>query len=323
MVGGRKGDTPVDKIYEQNAPRGNFHERRDEAAMGVWQRLKAMASLIALLCITSMPVCAQESFRGEWTIKFTRNSADAQLTLYSHSAVSGNGMSSVTLSSEKLQGLTNAQAFSANAPCSFSLKREAGTITFEGCIKDGRGAGQWKLAPDQKFIADMRGLGYDELQEHQLQAATIYDLSTKYIADLKTVGYDHLSMYQLIGARIFNISAARIEDIQRLDFKRVPLDKLISMQIFSVSTDFIRELRAQGYNNLSVDELIRMRINGVTPELISELRAQGYSDVSVEDLVRVSLFGINGDFISRLRGRGLKDLTIAQLVHLRMYRGAR
>lgn len=38
----------------------------------------------------------------------------------------------------------------------FELRREAGTIAFEGSFRRGRGAGQFTFTPDRAFIATLR-----------------------------------------------------------------------------------------------------------------------------------------------------------------------
>jgi hypothetical protein len=279
--------------------------------------LALTVSAAALLCAASKSARAQEPFVGEWTIEFERGFDDVRLTLYSHSGVSGNGSSSLILPSSKLQGLTAGRPSAERTRVVFRLTREAGTFAFEGYVEGGRGAGRWRLTPDPNFVAEMRRLGYDNLYDHQLLVAAIYDLNKGYVVGLRDAGYERVPPDQLIGARMFGVSLDFVKEVRSLGVRGVSLDKLTSMRMFSITPAFIRELAAQGYEQLTADELIDVRMNNVTPEFIAGLREQGYDDVPLNDLLRMRMFQVDGAFIARLRKRGFKDLTVDQLMGLR------
>ena len=57
-------------------------------------------------------------------------------------------------------GLTAAQVVSATStPVSFSLRREAGTVTLEGTFRNGAGGGDFAFAPNPAYVAALRDLG--------------------------------------------------------------------------------------------------------------------------------------------------------------------
>src|SRR5919106_4837846 len=66
----------------------------------------------------------------------------------------------------------------------FDLRREAGTLSFEGSFRDGRGAGLFTFAPREAFTGEMRSLGYgDDLPLWRRYQLAVHNVGPKYIRD--------------------------------------------------------------------------------------------------------------------------------------------
>ena len=73
------------------------------------------------------------------------------------------------------------------------MRREAGTLAFEGSFRDGRGAGLFTFAPRAAYTAEMRSLGFnDDLDLWRRYQLAVHDVGPRYIRDLKTEGFDKL-----------------------------------------------------------------------------------------------------------------------------------
>src|SRR5471030_1318018 len=68
------------------------------------------------------------------------------------------------------------------ASVKFDLRREAGSLAFEGSFRDGRGAGLFTFAPREAYVGEMRGLGYtDDLPLWRRFQLAVHDVGPKYI----------------------------------------------------------------------------------------------------------------------------------------------
>jgi hypothetical protein len=71
--------------------------------------------------------------------------------------------SGTTMPLTAFPALANAQIRTSTAtPLHFELRREAGTITFDGTFRNGDGAGQFTFAPNAAYLATVRSLGITE-----------------------------------------------------------------------------------------------------------------------------------------------------------------
>ena len=61
---------------------------------------------------------------------------------------------------DRLEGLTAAQLAGAGGPVQFRLRRDAGTFTFEGVLRNGVGAGTFSFAADPGFPAELAKRGF-------------------------------------------------------------------------------------------------------------------------------------------------------------------
>lgn len=126
---------------------------------------------------------------------------------------------SITLAS--FGSLTPSQV---NAPAmtavTFSMHREAGTITFEGTFRNGKGAGQLTFTADRSYIDKLRALGvafelaqqrHDE--ENDLFILALHDVSTSYIESMQALGY-HTTLEKYLTMRIFNITPEYVHEME-------------------------------------------------------------------------------------------------------------
>lgn len=241
-------------------------------------------------------------------------------------------------------------------PVKFELRREAGTATFEGTFRNGKGAGQFTFAGDRSYINAVRALGVefdldrkgrqrDRSEEEELFSLALHDVSTAYIKQMQAEGFK-VSLEKYLTMRIFDITPEYIREMRSLGFREMDDDELVSSKIHKVTPSYIREMRAAGWDlsldqlqssaihgatpqfaaemkklgySLDFDDLVSFRIHKVTAEFINELRTLGYDNIDADDLVSMRIHRVTPDFIRELKAAGYKNVPVEKLVSMKIH----
>src|SRR5690242_10092933 len=156
---------------------------------------------------------------------------------------------------DELSGLPANDEQLTVASVKFEMRREAGTLAFEGAFRDGRGAGLFNFLPRAEFAAEMKRLGYNEdLPLWRRYQLAVHDVGPKYINALKAEGYSSLT-----------------------------LDAVQRAKTHGVTIDYIRDLKGQGFRAESIESLVRTHDHGVNADFIKGMKAEGYTGASLED----------------------------------------
>src|SRR5262245_15221013 len=141
----------------------------------------AFVCLGASLAVSlSSSTVAQRQFAGQWIIEF--NSVKSvpgrvQLSLQYETENGGHSNHSHMIASEQLQGLSEAQAMSAGATVQFQIRRDAGVFNCEGWFREGKGSGHFVFAGNQRYVSELRRLGYETPTDEQLFHLGLGDVS--------------------------------------------------------------------------------------------------------------------------------------------------
>jgi hypothetical protein len=168
-------------------------------------------------------------------------------------------------------------------PVKFELRREAGTISFEGTFKLGDGAGQFYFTPNPNFASAIRGLGIED--------------------DLQV---DRSDDEKLLSLALADVTVAYARSIKAL-FSEVTFREVRRARGANVTPDYIAQMRAAGVNFGTAREAARLKELNVTPKYISDLAAAGYKNLSYDQLRRLATHGITAEFIRRMSNTTRKD----------------
>ena len=286
---------------------------------------------------------------GSWTASVDDDDRGRlQLNMYS----GRHSMNGAPYDRSAFSGLDDAAVTSrTTVPVRFALRREAGTIEFDGTFRDGKGAGQYTFEPNRGFSDALRRLGvrFEPKQgdlEQTLFQLTIFDVSTEYIRSMQAVGY-RLELDDYVQCRIFRVDPAYVRDMAAVGFDHLssgklvetkihgatpeyirrmraagqdlPLDDYIQSRIFQVTPEFQAEMARAGYRDLDHDQLTQFRIHGVTPEFVAELRELGYARIPAHKLVEMRIHGVTPEFIRRVDKAGYRGVPIDKLVQMRIF----
>jgi beta-lactamase regulating signal transducer with metallopeptidase domain len=257
------------------------------------------------------PALSPERLPGTWEIRPTGEVGIVHLKL-----TTGDGSHGSTIGVERLDGLSPAQLAGAGGPAQFSVRREAGTFTFEGIFRSGVGAGTYTFTPDASFSAELAKRGFEKLTFAAQSLLAREDIGFAFLDELTAQGYARPSLTQLVRTAQHGVSLGYLREMGRLGYRLGSVEALIAQRDHGVSPQFVRELRGQGLTNLTPDDLIRARDHGVSPEYISALRDLGYSQLSLETLVRARDHGISPEYVRDLRQLGHR-LTLEELIKAR------
>jgi hypothetical protein len=230
----------------------------------------------------------------------------------------------------RVADFTNLTAAQINAgtmtPVNFELRREAGTVQFEGTFRNGKGAGQFTFTENPAYLQSMRNLGVSveprrkrrrQTEEESLLIYALVDVTTAFVKSMQAEGYRE-SLDRYLEMRIFDITPEYIREMRNLGFKDIDDDELVASKIHQVTPDYIRRMRAAGWN-LSLDELQASSIHKATPEFAEQMKKLGYGNLDMDDLVAFRIHGVSAEFINELRELGYDHIDASDLVAMRIH----
>ena len=304
---------------------------------------------IGLLAVVPLVARAGTSpITGSWTASLDEDHADRLEFSMRTSRHDNNG---TRYGISDFAGLTAEQVRSRSAvDVRFEMRREAGTITYEGSFRAGLGAGTFTFDANPDFARTLDGLGLhlgvDRDREHELFSLAIFDVSSSFIRSMQAIGYD-VSLEKFVSFRIFNVDPAYVRDMASVGFDHLsadklvetrihgatpdyirdmrragddlPLDKYIESRIFQVTPEFAAEMGRAGYPNLDRDVLVQFRIHGVTTDFINDLKQLGYTRIPAQKLVEMRIHGVTPEYIRRLETAGYKHVPIDKMVQMRIF----
>ncbi len=217
---------------------------------------------------------------------------------------------------KQLEGLSSQQLETGTGPVRFSLRRDAGTFTFNGVLGGGAGAGTYTFAANPAFGAELekRGLGRPTENEQYRMARS--DVSLAFVDELKAQNYAGITTSELVRAGDHGANLDYLRAMGELGYRVGSLDALITLRDHGVSAEYVRQLQELGYSKLTVDELRTARDHGVTPEYIRQLRDLGYK-LTIDELRNARDHGVTPEFVRGMKDLGHTSLSIEQLVNTR------
>jgi len=245
---------------------------------------------------------------GAWEIQPSEKAGQVYLQLRQRHSNTGR---EVPLSS--LQGLSA----SSSGPVTFTLKRDAGTFSFEGTVRNGSGAGAYTFTPSASFADALqkRGIGRPTAaQQHEMAKS---DVSLAMLDDLTAQGYEKPTIDDLVRAGQHGVDPEFVHAMGQLGYRVGTVAALITMRDHGVSPDYVQGLMAQGLPKLSADDLVRARDHGVTPDYVQAMRQAGYNSVGVEGLVNARDHGVDPEYVKAMSTFGYSKLPLEGLINAR------
>lgn len=238
-------------------------------------------------------------------------------TIYLQLSERPNSMHGFSLTVDQLAGFSPSILTGEGGSAKFSLRRDAGTITFEGIFRSGVGAGTFDFSPDAAFPGAMAKRGFDAPNKAEQYQLARGDIGFAYLDELNAQNYERPTLAELIRAADHGVRLDYLRGMGGAGYKLGRIDALVRTRDHGVTPRFIAGLAAEGIKGLSADELVRARDHGVTPEYIGTMRAFGYKDLSLQELIRARDHGVSADYIRGMAEAGHAHVALSELVRAR------
>jgi beta-lactamase regulating signal transducer with metallopeptidase domain len=248
---------------------------------------------------------------GTWEVRGSMKAGMVHLVLRERHNSSG---SDVPI--DRLEGLSAQQLQGGSGNVRFTLRRDAGTFTFNGILGGGVGAGTYTFAANPSFATELekRGFGRPTAKEQYRMARS--DVSLAFVDELKAQNYTGVTTPELVRAGDHGVNAEYLRAMSELGYRVGSLDSLITLRDHGVSPEYVRQLHELGYQKLTVDELRTARDHGVTPEYVRQLHELGYQKLTMDQLRTARDHGVTPEYVRQLVDLGYK-LSIDELRNAR------
>jgi beta-lactamase regulating signal transducer with metallopeptidase domain len=254
----------------------------------------------------------QDNLPGTWEMRPTEKTGVVHLRLAELNSSSG---SNVPI--DQFEGLTAAQLTGPGGPIQFRLRRDAGTFSFEGVLRNGVAAGTFSFTPDPSFTAELAKRGFARPTAREQYQLARHDIGFAFVDELNKQGYSKPETSGLVRAGEHGVQVTYLREMGMLGYRLGSLDSLITLRDHGITPDYVRELAGLGYTGLATDDLRRARDHGITPDYVRGMRDAGYGSLPMEDLITTRDHGITPEFVRELGDAGYRKVPLEQLIRVR------
>jgi beta-lactamase regulating signal transducer with metallopeptidase domain len=255
---------------------------------------------------------AEENLPGTWELRPTDKEGVVHLRLTELNSSNG---SNVAI--DQLEGLTAAQLAGPGGPVQFRIRRDAGTLTFEGVLRNRVAAGTFAFSANPTFPAELAKRGFAQPTAPEQYQMARHDIGFAFIDELVKQGYAKPSTAELVRAGQHGVDLTYLREMGALGYRVGSLEPLVTLRDHGVSPDYVRGLADLGYKQLSIDDLRQARDHGVTPEYVRGMRDNGYGSLTMEALVTARDHGATPEYVHELGEAGYRNLPLQQLIAVR------
>jgi beta-lactamase regulating signal transducer with metallopeptidase domain len=254
----------------------------------------------------------QNNLPGTWEIRPTATEGVVHLRL-----VEFNSSSGTNVPVAQLGGLTASQLTGAGGPVQFRIRRDAGTFTFEGVIRNGVGAGTFSFTPDANFPAEMARRGFTQPTSGEQYQLARYDIGFAFVDELNRQGYTKPQMSDLVRAGQHGVGLTYMREMGALGYRLGTLQPLITLRDHGVTPEYVRQLADFGYKNLTADDVRNARDHGVSGEYVSGMREAGYGSQTLAALINARDHGVTPEYVRTLDQAGYRKTALEDVIRVR------
>jgi hypothetical protein len=255
---------------------------------------------------------ADENSAGTWELRPTDKEGVVHLRLMERNSSNG---SNVPV--DQLEGLTAAQLAGPGGPVQFRIRRDAGTFTFEGVLRNRVGAGTFAFSPTPSFPAELAKRGFAQPTAREQYQMARHDVGFAFIDELSKQGYGKPATGELVRAGQHGVDVTYLREMGAIGYRLTSLEALVTLRDHGVTPDYVRGLADLGYKQLPADDLRNARDHGITPEYVRGMRDNGFASLTMEELVTARDHGATPEYVRELAEAGHRNLPLQQLIAVR------
>ncbi|HEY9196873.1 MAG TPA: M56 family metallopeptidase [Mucilaginibacter sp.] len=204
----------------------------------------------------------------------------------------------------------------------FIVKREAGTILFNGKFEGEQGLGRFKMKFNEAYLQHLQQAGIKNANEDELIGLVVNDVKEDFIKLLLDNGFKQLTARQLGMLAMFKVTPSEIKFWGHSGFKNLTADDLQRAKIAKMDSNYVSEIKNAGYPDISFNELCLLKSDSITADYIrgltkAKLAARAPGDTSgtiipVNIISTAKYMHVDSAYMRALAGFGY-NLTASQL----------
>jgi hypothetical protein len=202
----------------------------------------------------------------------------------------------------------------------FAVKRDPGTVTFNGSWSNGAGHGTYVFVANPEFKSYLESEGFRDVPDALMIHLFFTNINKVYFAYMKENGYQGISISQLKDLAYQNMNlrvmTAYVELFKKEGYGKVSLEKMVELREHGVDPQFVSDLHQAGYAHVSLEKALEARDHGVTAEYINDMKKAGARDISLDEAIELRDHGVTTEYIQGFRDLGYKDLSLEKATEL-------
>lgn len=262
--------------------------------------------------VESLDAIQQENAPGTWEVRPSDTKGMVHVRINERNSSTG-----TDVPIEQLEGLTGAQLTGAGGPVKFTVRRDAGSFTFEGVMRNGVGAGTFSFTPNPNFPEELAKRGFTRPTPAEQYQLARHDVGFAFLDELNRQGYSKPQTADLVRAGQHGVQAAYLREMGALGYKLGALDPLITLRDHGITPDYVRQMAEQGYKGLSAEEIQKARDHGINAEYVRAMRDSGYGSLPMADIIKARDHGITVEYVRGMRDAGYSQVPLPELINLR------
>lgn len=210
-----------------------------------------------------------------------------------------------------------------NGKGTFTMTREAGTITYTGEFDGKEGYGRFQFQENSDFRKMLSERGIKNIEAGLMIHFCMSNVTRGYLDFLNQKGYKNVDADELAGLAVHGLDEATITSyldiFAKAGKKDVELDDLMSFKIHDVSGEYIALMNNLGFKNLSLDDVLSAKIHGITPEFVQSCKAMGYANLDFDDVLNFKIHGMSPEYLTSLKNAGITDLSADEAMGFKIH----
>lgn len=196
----------------------------------------------------------------------------------------------------------------------FTVKRDAGTVTFNGAWEGNRGHGTYAFEKDPSFVSFLAQEGFSDVSEELMLHFFFTNINKAYFGYMKENGYTGITLselkelaYQDMNQRVLT---SYLEIFKKNNYGKVSIEMIVELREHGVSPAFIEGVRQMGYTDLSLETAKEMVDHGVSLDFITEMQKIGGRHLTLDEAIELVDHGVSASFVRELVELGYKDISL-------------
>ncbi len=239
------------------------------------------------------------------------------------------------------------QGFSMGEDVSMQIKRDAGTLSFQGEMSKYSGAGTFEFRPDANFKKQLSEMGFGQPSDNEIlvlflnktnvqfaeKLADNYDvdvLDELVVLSENGVDEEALQKYETLlkNNGIESVDVSDLIEISNQGFDEEVIEQMINQKTTkaitttSVSDDkggLFEALQKYGYYNFTADDVVELSIHNFESDELERFKKLGYLNLKIDDLADFAIHGVTSDYAKKMIEADLGMPSAKTLVEMKIH----